>query len=190
MLVDAFLLVRHARTRLDPALPSAEWSLTDDAARDCRRLAEKLASARPTEVITSSEPKAISTGSLLAESWAVSCSEAEGLEEHDRTGVPFVHDNATWLAMVESLFTEPNRRVLGMESAFEALDRFESALQRELNARPSQVPALVSHATVMSLFVAKYNALDAFRFWQTLGMPEALLVRRADFSLMARVGVD
>jgi broad specificity phosphatase PhoE len=189
--VDAFLLVRHARTRLDPALLSAQWCLADDAVSDCRRLAAKLASAQPTEVITSSEPKAIATGSLLAESWAVPCSETKGLEEHDRSGVPFVHDNAACLATLETLFKEPDLRVLGRESASEALYRFESALRRELDARPpGQTPALVSHATVMSLFVAKHNALDAFRFWQTLRMPEGLLLRRADFSLVARYGVN
>lgn len=113
---------------------------------------------------------------------------AEGLEEHDRTGVPFVEDPREWFRTLERVFDLPDEPVLGMETANEALDRFEAAVRGEVARYPDDQLLLVSHATVITLFLARYNELEPFPFWQTVRMPEAFVLRLPDFILLERLG--
>lgn len=184
--MNAFLLVRHAPTFQDSTQPSNQWKVAEEAERACQELATKIQPVEPTLIITSTEAKARATGEFLAEALRLYSFTADGLEEHDRTGVPYVKDDQVWQATLKSLFNEPQKRVLGKETATEALERFEAALKRELDAHKDDVPILVSHATVISLFVARHNNLDPYAFWQTVKMPEALLLRRPDFALLER----
>lgn len=184
--MNNFLLIRHAATIQDPTQPSKKWKVTEEAARACRDLATKIRPVGPTLTITSTEAKAKATGDFLAEALGLPVFSTDGLEEHDRTGVPYVADDLVWQATLKNLFHKPQERVLGKETAIEALERFEATLKRELDAHNDDRPILVSHATVISLFVAKYNNLDPYAFWQTVRMPDALLLRRSDFALIRR----
>lgn len=186
--MDHLILVRHARTLQDPHTPSARWVLGDDAPAACARLAERLAPLGPDRVLTGVEAKMVTTGALLARALGLPEGPAVGLEEHDRTGVPFVRDPEEWQATLERLFREPDRRVLGRETARQALDRFEAAVRREVERHPGETLALVSGATVMSLFIARHNDLDAYRFWRTVAMPEAFVLELPDFTLAQRLG--
>lgn len=185
----AVILVRHAQTVVDPEVEAAEWKLAGSAGEECRRLAVALRPLRPDRVLTSNHLKAMASGSHLAKGLGLPCETVAGLEEHERTGVPFMEDPGDWLKAVEQLIQQPDEMIMGTETANEALARFEAAVRRELARWPDQRLILASHATVMALFVARYNDLDAFEFWKTIEMPEALVLRRPDFRLLERITV-
>ena len=42
---------------------------------------------------------------------------------------------------------------------------------------------IVTHASVLSLFVAHYNALNAYQFWQNLTMPDKVITN-SDFKVL------
>jgi broad specificity phosphatase PhoE len=182
------ILVRHARTVLDPALPAEQWRLADGAEAECSRLAERLRRLLPARVVTSTHAKAVGTGRFLANALELPCETGAGLEEHDRTGVPFVADEREWLATLEQVFARPDDGVLGTESAREACDRFEAAVRHQTAHRPGENLILATHATVMALFLARHNGFEAFEFWRTIAMPDAFVVSLPDFRLLERVG--
>jgi broad specificity phosphatase PhoE len=182
------ILVRHARTVLDPSLPAEQWRLAEGAEADCSLLAERLRRLLPARVVTSTHGKAVGTGRFLANSLGLPCETGAGLEEHDRTGVAFVADEHEWLATLEVMFARPNEVVLGTESAREACDRFEAAVRHQAALRPGENLILATHATVMALFLARHNGFEAFEFWRTIEMPDAMVVRLPDFRLLERIG--
>ncbi|HET8985044.1 MAG TPA: histidine phosphatase family protein, partial [Trueperaceae bacterium] len=143
-------------------------------------------------VVASHEPKAVATARELARVWGRSFGQASGLEEHHRGPLPIV-DDFTWRATVGRLFTSPATLVFGEETGAEALQRFATGVDSVLataQSRGDRLTTIVSHGTVMTLYLATANHLDSIEFWSSLAMPEALLVRSRDRRLMARVGAD
>lgn len=185
--MDALLFIRHAETKIDPAQPSHTWRLTEGAYTACRQLAAGLEPFHLNRIVTSEEFKAAETGRLLAEALGLPCEAASGLHEHERKGVPVMEQRA-WLATVQRLFERPDEPVLGTETAREALDRFEEAVRRILARHPDERLAIVSHGTVMSLFVARHNEVDAFTFWKGLWMPDTVVLSLPDFKLQPSNG--
>ena len=71
----------------------------------------------------------------------------------------------------------------GNETAEEAGDRFEGTVRRLLDEQEEEVVAMVAHGTVISLLVARHNDIDAFDFWQRLGLPSFCVLSVPDFEL-------
>jgi broad specificity phosphatase PhoE len=180
------ILVRHALTVQAPAVPAELWRLADGAREACLGLAEQLRRLGPKRIVTSIHGKAAGTGRFLAEALALPRETAVGLEEHERTGVEYLADEE-FLAALKRLFTRPNELVLGTETATEALNRFEAALRSRLESAPGENLVVVSHATVMALFMARHNSLDSFELWKTIGMPEAFVLELPSFRLAQRL---
>lgn len=187
------VLIRHAATRPDPALPAREWTLAPNAAEACRTLADRLASRPglrlPPRLYTSDEPKARLTGRHLADRLGLAVLTATGLHEHDRRGVPFLGERR-WQETLERFFALPDQRVFGRESAAEALARVERALDALRARHPGEPLWVVGHGTVFTLYVAKRHEAgrspaDTMAFWRSLAMPEALLF--GDAGLEARI---
>lgn len=161
------VLVKHARPVLDRERPAREWRLAAAGEAQAVALAKRLAGFLPFELISSPEPKAIRTAEIVAGMLGVEPRAVEGLHEFDRPPLPILPRDEH-LRLNARLFTEPYRPVLGSESARVALARFSAALLPEIHARRTGNLVVVTHGTVIALFVAAHNAVDAFGFWRTL----------------------
>ena len=71
---------------------------------------------------------------------------------------------------MRDLFAHPDATVFGNESASAALARFAKAVDQIVSEETGDV-VVVSHGTVMSLFVASRAHVDASELWATLGLP-------------------
>jgi broad specificity phosphatase PhoE len=82
------------------------------------------------------------------------------------------------------LFSEPTRAIVGDESAEHALARFEAAIAAALSATASDEHLVViTHGTVIALFVAAHTGVDAFALWQRLSCPSFVLLSVPDYAL-------
>lgn len=194
------VLVRHARPQLRAGVKAAHWTLDPGAVPEVEALGHALAAALPgvsdaklpSTVVASHEPKALATARELARVWGRPYSQAAGLEEHHRGPLPLV-DDLTWRATVGRVFTQPRELVLGEETGVEAQLRFSGAVGAVLDAAKSRGEGLctiVSHGTVITLYLAAANQLDSIELWASLAMPEALLVDSRTRRLVARLGPD
>ncbi len=154
--------------------------MSGDASESLNGITKLLGTAAINFVVTSSENKAIETGRLLAKALDKPNFSFEGLEEHNRTGVPYLGQD-DWLETLKQFFKNPNELIFGKETATEARLRFDNAIQHLLAAYPNKTLAVVSHATVMSLFIGHYNDLDAWSVWQTLKMPDMRVLTLPNF---------
>jgi broad specificity phosphatase PhoE len=165
------ILVRHSRPRIDENTPPPDWELSEEGRALATRLADALVALRPDAIFTSDEPKALQTAEALASRLGLRLTTMRELREHDRTGEPFLPSDQEFQRELQKLFNRPAERVYGRESAQEALRRFEAAVQRITDQPSIERPIIVTHATVLSLYVAAHTGRDAWDSWKQLTMP-------------------
>lgn len=164
------ILIKHATPAIDPATPSAQWRL------------------RPYGVaalVSSTEPKASQTAAEIGGVLGLPHREAPGLHEHDRSNVPHMR-SAEFISLVELFFRRPDERVLGLETARAACDRFADAVAAAVAdhaAHPGTL-AIVTHGTVLSLLLARHNPdHDGFTLWRQMGLPSYAVVSLPGYTL-------
>ena len=126
---------------------------------------------RPDAIFASDEPKALQTAEAIAAKLGLGLTTVRALREHDRTGEPFLRSDQEFQRRLQELFDRPAERVYGRESAEEALNRFEAAV-RHITDEPSVArPVVVTHATVLALYLASKTHRNAWDIWKQLAMP-------------------
>ncbi len=178
------LLVRHAQSQITPGVEPARWPLTDAGRAAAAEFAGELAPHDPRLVVTSLEPKAAETGKLIARQLGIPLQEASGLHEQARAAFDRPLTEAAFNALVKRVLAEPDWTGFGLETGRAALSRFEAALFAVLKESPAGSLAVVTHGTVMALFVSKYNPIDVGEFWGRLRMPALAVLRLPGFELL------
>jgi broad specificity phosphatase PhoE len=179
--VARLILIRHSVSEPRPEVPAAGWHLAADGAARARDLSQLLHPDGATAVFTSFEPKAVETARALAERWGIGVAEVPGLHEHERP-------EATWMAhdvferTVHDLFARPGDLVFGAETADQARLRFTRAVMR-LVAEATGDIVIVTHGTVMALFVSHVTGTDPFTFWKRQAMSFAVTLRLPELTL-------
>ena len=180
------ILVKHSLPEIVPTIPAKEWRLSKSGQVRCKALADKLESYLPDVVISSVEPKAVETAQIIASQLNKPFCTVEGLHEHDRTGVDFL-DKEQFEAKVNDFFVRKDRLVLGRETANQAVQRFSKALASAEVEHPDKNIVVVAHGTVITLFVQKFNNLEAFSFWRKLDLPSFVVLSRPHHKLVKTV---
>ncbi len=174
-------LVRHAKSKPDPSLPAAQWQLSEDAYEGLEVLRDELKLKKINCIVTSSEEKAKATAAYLAKQLNIACYEQAGLEEHHRSSTRFM-SRERWLETLASFFQKPDECIFGEETANEAKQRFSEAVALAISMYGESI-AIVSHGTVLSLFIAEHNKLDVWCVWQSLKMPDLTELNLPSFKL-------
>jgi broad specificity phosphatase PhoE len=181
------VLVRHSLPEFVTGVPASHWRLSDKGRRRCQPLAEHLAACRPTAIISSTEPKAIETGRICASLLGLPFETAPGLHEHQRD---VVHDLGSWEefeAQVGRFFEQPDKLVFGSETADQVYARFSDSLTGVMALHPSGSMVIVSHGTVLTLFIARAAGLDPMPLWKSLGLPAFAVLSLPELRLLELV---
>ena len=185
------ILVKHSQPAIDPHIDARDWHLSEAGRARCQFLVEQLRSYLPAALYSSDEPKAMETAQLIGEPLGLRSIARPNLHEHDRRGTPYEVNPADFEASVAMFFARPDERVYGNESAQQALARFSKAIAHILDqgAAQSATPIVITHGTVITLFVAAHNGMDsaaAFAFWKSLKLPSVVELSLPDFKLLAK----
>lgn len=184
---DLLVLVKHARPDVDPARPSDEWTLGVDGLEGSLRLAERLRPAGIDLVVSSTEPKSVETGRLLAQTLDIDWQTGHDLHEHRRRTAGYL-DERLFEASIRRLFIERATVVFGEESADDAAARFEAGLESLRRVQRGRRMAVVAHGTVISLHLERRYGLDGFSTWKRLGTPSFVVVDRRSRTVLEVVG--
>ena len=178
-------LIRHAQPEVTPDIPARLWPLTPEGRDSALQLARRLATNDlPTSLYASPERKAQETARLIAQHLNLPLETVADLREHEREHVPFL-DKDAWKATIAAFFSHPTELIFGDESAHQALQRFNAAVEKIVANAPHGNLALVTHGTVMTLFVASHNPqIDALAFWRSLQLPDLVVLTLPGFGLM------
>jgi len=181
------ILVRHSMPEIVPDVPANLWRLSGAGRRRCVGLAERLATHEPSLVFSSLEPKASETGELMAVLLGIPLETVPDLREHDRQDVGFFGDQEQFRAQVTRLFEYPGELVFGRETADQAHRRFSEAIAMVIEQHPADNLVIVTHGTVMTLFVARAAGLDPVPVWNQLGLPSYIILSLPDFHVLETV---
>jgi broad specificity phosphatase PhoE len=183
------ILVRHSVPAIVPGVPAREWMLSDHGRQRCHALAAMLAEHTPDIVVSSLEPKAVETGQIVASLLGKPFATAPGLHEHKRRGVEF-STREEFEARMAVLFAHPTELVMGSETAEQAGHRLAQAIAHVLDRYPGDNVAVVTHGTVMSLYVAQVAGVEPFSFWRRLGLPSFAVLRMGSSAVLARPAME
>ena len=161
-------LIRHASPVIQPEVPARDWPLSERGIEEAQSLA-KLGHIWELEALyTSSEPKAQSTGLIIADELGLLTNVVDGFDE---LRMP------DWIGNADE-FNEAVRAILlgtagaprGSEPAEQAAARFADGV--ELVAQGEFPAGIVSHGRVLTAWLTKAIGLDdPFETWRTMPMP-------------------
>jgi broad specificity phosphatase PhoE len=171
------ILIKHSLPTIDPNKPAATWQLSPEGVERCHRLATCLTDFLPAVLVSSAEPKARATADHLAERLALTATTIDGLEEQHRMTAPFLAHGALSEAM-RSFFASPGELVFGEETAEAAFSRFSTTIDHLLGEHADRNLLVVTHGTVMSLYLSRWARIDPYLFWEKLGLPSFAVVDR------------
>jgi broad specificity phosphatase PhoE len=187
------ILVRHAASSPDPCVAPSQWPLSEAGRRSCPALARALAPYLPVALFTSREAKAAETAALTAPALGVGFAGRPGLQEHTRTTDDWLAPDS-FQAALAGLFGRPAEVVFGQESADQAHARFAAALQAILDEQSQSNVVVVTHGTVLTLFVSRaVPGVEPLTFLRRLRFPAVVVLSRPDLALEAvlpEVGAD
>ncbi len=176
------ILVRHAKPVIEPDKPAPLWQLSQDGRTRSQQLAHQLTPYQPHIVTTSQEPKAAETGQIIADTLGLACQTAENLHEHQRTGEFFTQE--IFEQKIRDFFEQPSQLVFGLETAEQALMRFETAINKTIAQHRDKNIIIATHGTVITLFIAAHNPDTApIPFWQNLKMPDYTVLTHPSFKI-------
>lgn len=182
------ILIRHSISAQQPEISSHHWTLTPEGESRCLKLAGRVAFYRPVVVVTSEEPKARLTGEIIARQLDIPAEAEYNLHEHLRHTEPYT-DDAIFRLKVRTLLTQPDQPVFGEETGAAARLRFTQAVDRLLKRHPDGPIAVVTHGTVLALYLAQVAAIDPVAYWGCIGMPAYLVLALPDGRVLAREDV-
>jgi broad specificity phosphatase PhoE len=139
-------------------------------------LAHKLRDFSLKKITSSPELKALQTALVLAENLGLKIEVDEDLIEHKRGSKDFVKGRKKFEEKIKELFDKRGELVFGDETADSALERFERALDKQQEVADQDDVLVVTHGTVMSIYVSRRLRVEPFSFWTELGMPMAVVI--------------
>jgi broad specificity phosphatase PhoE len=169
------ILIKHAPPQVEAGVPSHEWKLSDAGREKAGALAERLRPHAPSIVFTSDEPKAVETAQIIAQALGVPHTVAADLHEHDRSNVPQM-PTREFISSMALFFKRPTELVLGRETAAQARRRMTVAMDRILTQNEGRDVAVVTHGTVLALYLAPLLEGDEFDLWRRLGLPSYVVL--------------
>jgi broad specificity phosphatase PhoE len=182
--VSHLILIKHSLPALDPAAPAPEWCLSEEGRRRAELLARRLEGLAPAVIASSPEPKAIATASLLGAHHHLPVQVVGDLREHERRRTAYLGDQAFQDAVIAAL-RHPDELVLGEETTGAARHRFTAAVTGLLTTTPPErTLALVTHGTVLALYVAAATGVDVVALWRRLGLPSYVVLSRPYLALI------
>ena len=178
--------MKHSLPGIKTTLPAKQWHLSETGRFRCNLLAEKISPYSPDTIVSSPEPKARETAQIVADNFHLSVDVVHGLREHNR-------DNYLWAKKEEfeqdvaNFFKFPHLLVMGQETADQAHNRFVAAINSVIEKYPVGNIVVIAHGTVITLFVSRLFELEAFTFWERLGMPSFVVLSLPQWELVTVV---
>ena len=179
------ILVKHSVPEIEEDRPAREWKLSQEGRLRAHKLAGLLEAFHPEVIVSSPESKAEETSEIISKRLQIEIRVAQDLHEHDRSNVPYLSQAAFQTSMRE-FFQNPGELVFGRETANEAHARFYQALHGILNEYRSKTVVVITHGTVIALFVSRLTGSSDFELWTRMGLPSYIAIELQSNTLIVK----
>ena len=182
------ILAKHSLPKIEKNRPANQWELSDTGRVLAKKLAVQLNEFQPELIISSVEPKAKQTAEIIAAEHNLELQLIEGLHEHDRSSVGYLHGDQ-FQAAVREFFEKPGMLVFGSETADACHARFHHAVHSILDQNLDKTVVMVTHGTVISLFVSRLTGMSDWSLWNDLALPSFIVVNVQTAMLIERENI-
>jgi broad specificity phosphatase PhoE len=182
------VLVKHSLSEVQENVSARDWLLSEEGRERAQRLAKVLKRYHPEVILSSTEPKARETASILAESLGLNFDIVAGLHEHDRSNSPY-YSREEFQVLVQELFKNPDALIFGAETASQALKRFRDSVNLILQRYKDMSVLIVAHGTVLSLYTSGLTGCDGYILWSELGLPSFVVLDLESKALLETVNL-
>ena len=182
------ILVKHSVPQIMQEMPARDWNLSELGRARAEQLAQLLTQYEPEVIISSQEPKAKETAEIITRIHKLSHHVVEDLHEHDRSNVPFLAQDK-FQASIHEFFQKPDELVFGRETADQAHARFYRSVHSILNEHTGKTVVIVTHGTVISLFVSRLTGSSDFEIWNMLGLPSFIAIELHSNTLIVKENI-
>lgn len=181
---SGIILLKHAYPTLIENVPPREWKLGDEGRQQSAKVVSHFRNQGIKHILSSLEPKALETATIIGNGFGLKSLPVDGLHEFDIPARPIM-TKEQHVEANRRIFDFPDEPTLGSESAKNARNRFATALTAGLRNIPSDDTVLVvSHGTVISLFVGNGDFEKSFSIWRRLACMSYVRLDRQNFTLI------
>ncbi len=161
-------LIRHASPRIQPAVPTREWPLSERGVEEAQEIARAAVTWGLRAVYSSFEPKARATAAIVGDAVHEPVRIVEGFEE---LRIDHWIGNADELnALVRAILDQPDASIRGAEAAADAAERFARGIA--IVAQGPFPAAVVSHGRGLGAYLARLLEIESpYDFWRSIPMP-------------------
>jgi broad specificity phosphatase PhoE len=183
------ILARHSVPEIKEDEPAHTWKLSEEGKSRAQELAEQLRPFEPEVLVCSNEPKAKETAEIVAYRLQLDVQIVPDLREHDRSNVPYLSHDA-FQQSIRAFFQNPDQLVFGRETANQAHARFYHAVHAVLDGHRNKTIVLVTHGTVISLFVSRLTGSSELELWNLFGLPSFVAMDLHSNTLIVRNNIS
>jgi 2,3-bisphosphoglycerate-dependent phosphoglycerate mutase len=176
--MTTLILVRHAQSAPDPALPERDWPLSDKGRQQALDLAPALAELGVDALASSPYLRAIETLRPYAEGAGLAIAVDEDLREKSLGG--WMDDVAEVEVAVRRMHDDPDFKLEGGESGRSLNARVDAALARVVSANRGRTIAVGSHGGVLGHLISRHAATLPDNFWRGIRNPHLFIFDARD----------
>ena len=171
--MTTLILVRHAQSAPDPALPERDWPLSQTGRGQAADLAPVLAELGVDALASARIIRAIETLRPYADQVGLEIVVDEDLRERALGG--WMPDIADVEAAVRQMHADLDFQLEGGESGRACVARFDAALARVVAAHPGRTIAVGSHGGVLGHLLARHGLDPSDEFWKRIRNPHVFV---------------
>ena len=166
--MTTLILVRHAQSAPDRALPEREWPLSELGRQQAADLAPVLAGLGVDVLASSPFVRAIATIKPYADAAGLPIAVDQDLRERALGG--WLETTEEVEAAIRNMHADLDFRLEGGETGRACLARFEAALARLVAANPGRTIAAAAHGGVIGHLLSSHETLEG-DFWRRIRNP-------------------
>jgi len=156
MMTTHIRYLTHPQVKIEPAVPVPSWGLSDVGRTRTEALANAGWLSETTQIISSSERKAIETAAIIAGELKVTVEVLDAMHENDRSTTGFLAPDE-FETVADQFFADPLVSIRGWERAIDGQLRIVREVERVLARNRSGDVLFVGHGAVGTLLFCHYS---------------------------------
>ena len=161
------LLLRHAESRPDHALPEADWPLSERGREQAQQLIEALAAQQPDHLFSSPFRRALETIAPFAQ-WSNRAVTVDPAFAECTFRAGYVPD---WPAPIARAWADRTYAAIGCESAVACQTRVVAGIDALVRRHSGQRLLVCSHGNAVGLVLNAIDPSFGYTQWQAMTMP-------------------
>jgi broad specificity phosphatase PhoE len=170
------ILIRHAESRPSPDIPEADWRLTSRGRRQAEELADRLATAGISAIVTSPYQRAIDTVQPLGK--RLGCAISVRGDLHERELCKTIRDD--WQELVARAWADFSFALPDCESGLACQKRMVMCIEGIVKEFAGQTVAVCSHGNAIGLLLNSIDPGFGHADWQNMRFPDVFWVEWRD----------